>query len=111
MGGRKTFFKKFSSPQQKPQKIKKSTTVSLPDARWYHKIDTPQKIKTIVRNAVELVPPTALMIIQQKKRFVNSSFFTIFYKNFRQKRYIIENFIFFRCLFCAIFTKFSFFTF
>ena len=28
----------------------------------YHKIDTPQIVKTVVRDAVELVPPTALVL-------------------------------------------------
>ena len=59
-------------------------------ARWYHKLDTPQGTKTVVRNAVELVPPTAFMIILQKVEFVNSLFYTIFQQKFRQKRYTIE---------------------
>ena len=74
-------------------------------ARWYHKIDTPQKIKSIVRNAVELVPPTAFMIIQQKARFVNSSFYTIFCQKFRQKRYTIEKTFTSRYFFCSILTN------
>ena len=58
-----------------------------------------------MRNAVELVPPTAFMIIQQKTRFVNSSFYTIFCPNFRQKRYTIENLSIWGHNFCGIFTK------
>ena len=74
-------------------------------ARWYHKIDTPQKTKTVVRNAVELVPPTAYMIILQKVRFVNSSFYTIFQQKFRQKRYTIEKNDSAWHQFCRVFTK------
>ena len=56
-------FKKRPYFKHKLTQKNKSTTVSSSRARWYHKIDTPQKTKTVVRNAVELVPPTAYMII------------------------------------------------
>ena len=74
-------------------------------ARWCHKLDTPQRKKTVVRNAEELVPPTAIMIIQQKRRFVNSLFYTIFQQKFRQKRYIIEKIKSERMFFCTLLTK------
>jgi hypothetical protein len=85
-----TFFQKGSKKILTQSNHKKGTTGSLSEARWYHELDTPQGIKTVVRNAVELVPPTAFMIILQKTRFVNSLFYTIFQQKFRQKRYIIE---------------------
>ena len=88
----RSFFskKRHKNPKHKLTTKKISTTGSLSEARWYHKLDTPLGTKTVVRNAVGLVPPTAYMIILQKVRFVNSSFYTIFQQKFRQKRYTIE---------------------
>ena len=34
---------------------------------WYHKLDIPQTRITVVRDAVELVPPTALLLYSQKR--------------------------------------------
>ena len=56
--------------ERRSHRLKKHTEAAR--ARWYHKLDTPQGIKTVVRNAVELVPPTAFMIIHHNARFVNS---------------------------------------
>ena len=79
--------------------LDKNSTTEIAFAHGYHKIDTWQMKTTVVRDAVDLVPPDSFYIIPQNSRFVNSQNCTIFCLNFRAKRYtlekIIENFLFF----------------